>query len=61
MYHMSYCSVSHELQHTQVDDRSGEVSRANYAAFWINKKSVNIAPMESCQVQSIFCYHSDVL
>ena len=37
--------------HTQVDDTSAEQSRANYAAFWINKKSVNVAAMGSCQVQ----------
>ena len=58
--HMSYCSVSCELQCIQVDDTLAELSRANYAAFWINKKSINVAPMESHQVQVVHSYYGNI-
>ena len=46
--------------HTQVDDVSAEYSRANYAAFWINKKSVNVAAIASCQVQVVHSYYGNL-
>lgn len=55
LYHMS------SNAHTQVDDTSAEQSRANYAAFWINKKSVNVTAMGSCQVQVVHSYYGNLL